>query len=477
MRKAPRRWGICALCFLLSACTLSLSQEEKTRHVFSTPSLEKSELVASASGVFAVSEWPSSTWWQQYGFLELNALIERALAQNPTIQAVEQRIEQARSAAIIARSELFPLIYFDASDEWEFLSKNGLYRALNPDLPLSNQQIDFSLSFSYEFDFWGKYRNLYKAALSRVAAERAEKAQVELIVSAALAQAYFGLRTQRVRKGLYEQLYQARAFYFRLQDQMRESALYGKLDPLLSEEKVFEAAQWIEQIDQEIALSTHLVHLLAGEGPDAPLELTESFSAIAPLLALPQRVSLELIAHRPDLRAQLCRMEGLAHEVGAAKANYWPDVNLVGLIGFQSGSWAQLWEWASKTIGATPGLSLPVYTSGAIGAGVDAKRAEFERAVQDYNELMLVSCQQVADLIALGSAVYHKKEQQQGIVLNASERYELTRLRQQSGIDSALTLYSQVEELLQKQLEDVQLLYEQYKAHVGLMKALGGGYS
>lgn len=460
-----------ALLLFAASCSISMSKEEQVKNILPTPSLD-----AGDACFFEEGKWPEANWWAGYDSKELNALIESALKQNPSIQAVRERIEFAKSEAVIARSELLPLVYFDASDQLQYLSENGLYRALNPNISLGNQQIDFSLSFSYEFDFWGKYRNLYRAALGRQKAAVAETAQVELMVSTALAKVYFALKTNLLRKAYFEKLWQVRKAYFELQSQVLKHGLDTKLAPLLSEEAVFEAKQRVYEIEQEIAVNKHTVNILAGRGPDEALELGEKLAPLPQKLAVPEAVSSELLSRRPDLMAEVWRMDALAKEVGAAKADFWPNVNVLGLLGFQSGSWSKLFEWASKTIGALPGLSLPVYTAGAIGANVDAKRALFNEAVYQYNDLILKSFQEVSDLLAMGKAVFGEKEKQDQIVANAAARYKLTRDRQRKGIDNGLTVYRFEEELIQKELRDVELLYQQYLVSVSLTKALGGGY-
>jgi len=461
----------------LSSCTISMSREEQIKNILTAPSLETSLSAANEEeDIFAQKGWPGEKWWEIYGSEEINRLIEKALQNNPTIQAVKARIDYAKNNAIIARSNLFPIIYFNASDQWQYLSENGLYRALNPKIALSNQQIDFSLSFSYEFDFWGKYRNQYLAALGREKAAQAETAQAELITAAALAQSYFALKTNLVRKRLYEELYEVRKNYSALQTSLQEHSLDSILPPLLSEEAVYEAKQWVLGIEEEIAVGLHVVNILAGNGPDEPLEIEGPLPSLPEKLAIPDNISSELLSRRPDLTAQIWRVDALARDVGSARAEFWPDINVLGILGFQSGSWSKLFEWASKTIGATPGLSLPVFTAGAIGANADAKLALYDEAVYQYNELILKSFQEVADLLAIGRSVYKQKGEQDKIVRRASARYDLTVLRQQNGLDDDLTVYRFLEEMIQKQLDDVELLYGQYLVSVRLIKALGGGY-
>lgn len=459
-----------------SSCSLSMSKKEKTENVLTAPSIEKSIVSSLNDPLFQEGAWPAKNWWEVYGLEELNALMAKAVIQNPTLQAAKERIEVAKNNSTIAHSKLLPLIYFNASDQWQYISENGLYRALNPTLPLNNQQIDFSLSFFYEFDFWGKYRNLYHAALSRAWMAFAEESQANLVITTALAQSYFALRTNLLREKLYKELLNVRRDFFELQSLMLKNSLYSLLTPLLSEEKVFEAEQFVFDIEKEVAVGYHIVNILAGSGPDEPLACEEPLLPLLETLAIPTQISAELLARRPDLVASRWRMEAFAHEVGAAKADFFPNINIAALAGFQSGSWTSIFASASKTVGILPALALPLYTAGAIKANVGAKKALFNEAVYQYNDLILKSLQQVSDLLAITRSVYKEKEQQVQIVENATLRYDLTLLRQESGIDNALNALQMLEELIGAELKNIELLYQQYVASISLTKALGGGY-
>lgn len=464
----------CGLIF--TSCSVSMSKKEQRENILQAPSLEKSIENAEKTSFFDSSRWPDKNWWEQYGFNELNQLINHALTSNPSIQAIYEKISLAKNEAIIARSKLFPLIYFDASDHWQYISKTGLYRALNPSFDLNSHLYDFGLSFSYEFDFWGKYRNFYKAAIGEYKASLAEAAQVELIVTTALAQAYFALRVNLLRKNLYSELYEVKKKYFELQKLMMQNSLYSKLTPLLSEEGVFHTEQLLYEIQQEIETNKHTVNILAGFGPDEKLLLDEPFVTLPPKLALPKDISIDLISRRPDLMAQIWKVEALAHRVGAAKAEFWPNISISALAGFSSTSLPKLFNMVSKTIGLLPAVKLPLYTAGSIGANVNARKAQFNEAVYQYNELILKSYQQVADHLALATAIYHEQDKQNEIISNSSLRYQLMTQRQQSGLDNALTAYQYLEDIIEKKINQAQLLYQQYLISVHLIKSLGGGY-
>lgn len=426
--------------------------------------------------IFSQSDWPNKHWWSAFGSSELNRLIEEALTNNPSIKEINSRIIVASQEAIVTGSLLFPLVFFDASENRQYLSKNGLYRAFNHKLPLNANLLDLSLSFNYEFDFWGKNHNLLCEAIGEERAQQAEAADVELITATAITQAYFAYKTNLSRKQLYEQLVRVRKNLIDLQNLLLDKGLSSKLQTFLASENLLEAKKLLASINEELAVNKHLINILAGRGADSPLLISNRLPAIPKTLNIPKTLSIDLVARRPDLMAQIWRAKALAYKTGAAMAEYYPNINLIGLIGLESISWKKLLEMSSGTAALRPALHLPIFTAGAIAASIKAAKAEFDAAIFAYNNLLLRSTQEILDVLAFAQDIYHQKAQQVEIVNYAEQRYSLIRLRQQKGLDSQFDIYYLQEEVIQKKLINVTLLYNQYLASVKLTKALGGGY-
>lgn len=460
---------------LLSGC-VSLPKDQQTQNLLVPPSLEKSIENGLATDFFSMGNWPSEKWWEIFNSPQLNGLIKEALGDNPSLQSIERRVEFAKQTAKVTRSRLFPLLNFDADETWELLSKHGLYRAFNPKLPIDANLVDLTLSFTYEFDFWGKNRNLYRADLGREKAEEAETAQVALLTTTAVAQAYFALKINLIRKRLFQELFEVRSAIFKLQNFLQEKALLSKLLPLFSEEQVMEAEKLVYAIAQEVETDKHLINILIGRGPDLPLEIDDSLPYLDKNLTIPSNLSFDLLSRRPDLMAQIWRCEAIAHDVGAAKADFYPNINLVGLIGLESTLYRFLFNKTSKRAALEPAIHLPIFTAGAIRANIRAQKALFDEAVQTYNNLILNSAQEVADLIVIAQAIFEKQISQEEILKDAQERYDLTQLRYEQGLDNLLAVFFVEEEWIQKELDNVTLLYDQYVATIKLIKALGGGY-
>lgn len=467
--------GILCSLLLLLGC-VSLPKDQQTQNLIPSPSIETSVSKSLGSNYFTEGPWPKENWWEIFDSPELNGLIVDALSSSPTISSIQRRVEAAKQMANVVRSKLFPLLFFEANETWEILSKNGLYRALNPDIPLNANLIDLTLSFQYEFDFWGKNRNLFLAALGQKKAEEAEAAEVQLITTTAVAQAYFALKTNLVRKKLYEKLLEVRRETYALQTLLQEKALLSMLPPLLSKENLLEAKQHVAGIQEEVETGQHLINILIGRGPDIPLNIQDLLPPVLQSLILPSNLSLDLLSRRPDLMAQIWRVEALAHEVGAARADFYPDINLTAFTGLESVLYRNLLHSGSKTAGLQPAIHLPLFTAGAIRANIRAKKAAFDGAVFEYNHMLLKSVQEVADLLAIGRTAFEQKEEQQQILDAALARYALVDLRMRSGLDHQLTRLFVEEELIQKQLFNVTLIYNQYLAAIRLIRALGGGY-
>jgi len=465
---------ILGLVFLCSC--LRMSEEEQRKNRIEEPSVEKTVGTSLETPFFTRGDWPQETWWEVFHEPTLNGWATEALAKNPSIQSAREKIELAKERANQAKSKLYPLVYFNPDGNWQFISHQGIQRAYNPDLPLHMKIIDLTLSFTYEFDFWDKYRNMFRAALSIEQAQRAELAQTELIISTSLARTYFALKTNLIKERIYKEIYDIRRRLSILRVLLLEAALDDLQIVLLAKERMEEAQKSIDTIQEEIAVDRHLLNILIGRGPDEPTEVEAKLAKLPPQLVIPETISLDLLSRRPDLMAQIWRVESLAHEVGSAKANFFPNINLATIAGLSSTIYNLLFNHTSYEQGINPTISLPLYTGGDLSAILDAKKAEFQAAVFTYNDMILKSTEEVVDTLVFAKAVYSKKVQQEMIVGQAAQRFQLADDRLKSGLDTVLNTLERNEELLQKELEDIDLAYSQYAAAIALIKSVGGGY-
>ncbi|OHE75667.1 MAG: hypothetical protein A3F67_10260 [Verrucomicrobia bacterium RIFCSPHIGHO2_12_FULL_41_10] len=454
-----------------------MSKEEQIKNLIEMPTLDWTVQNSEETPFFKMGDWPEKAWWEVFGNEQLNQIIVDAIGNNPDILSVQQKIERAKERATVAKAKLYPLVNFDSDGLWQMVAKHGIERAYNPDYHKHTHLINLTLDFSYEFDFWDKYRNLYHSALSLEFAEIAEYQQSVLILSAALSRAYYALKANLVKREIYQELFEVRRRLLLLQTLLMDAAIDDLRNVLIRREAAEQVEQFLYAIDEEIAVDRHLINILIGRGPDAPLEVEPQFPDFPPALVIPETLSLDLIARRPDLVAQSWRLEALAQEVGAARADFFPNINLSGFLGLSSVLYNALFKPSGYEQGIDPSINLPVYPIWEIQANLDAKRAEYQTAVFIYNDMILKSAQDVVDTLVTARAIYSEKVQQEAIVRQASQRVDLAEDRVYSGLDDALEMLRWKDELLQKKLGDIDLGYSRYAAAISLIRSIGGGYN
>jgi hypothetical protein len=91
----------------------------------------------------------------------------------------------------------------------------------------------------------------------------------------------------------------------------------------------------IEAIGEAIALQTHQLAALTGQGPGAGDSITRPTMKLDGPVRLPDSLPAELVGHRPDIVAERWRVELAAAEIKVAKAQFYPNINLVAFAGAQ----------------------------------------------------------------------------------------------------------------------------------------------
>lgn len=460
---------------LMSSC-LKIPTDEAECELYSTPDLHKTTEDALSTNRFERGDFPNSCWWEMFQDEQLSRLICLALNDNPTMIVAEARVKAALEEVVIKKSRLFPTIGLNASVNTEHLGKNSFFRAFTPQFPANITEYIIDLDFSYEFDFWGKNRNFYRASLGLAKAEIAERAGVELSLSTAVASTYFKWQTQMRQLSILQEERKVITQLFDLSRQRQENAIDNEQDVIFAQETQLVIDRNILLQEEKIALTKHLLNTLLGQGPDAQEELDKiCFNDLFPF-PLPSEISCDFLARRPDLMAQIWRVEAAAHLVGAAKADFYPNVDLTAFAGLDSVFFNKLFSMGSWTTSVKPALHLPIFTAGRIRANLRARHAEFTQSIYIYNDMLLRAVKEVADKIVSLKYAHQDYEVQKQIVENKMQNQKLSSLRYENALNNLMEVLNAHEEVLREKFLQMKYEYDRYKATIQLIRALGGGY-
>jgi len=223
-------------------------------------------------------------------------------------------------------------------------------------------------------------------------------------------------------------------------------------------------------------LDTHQLAALAGQGAGVYSQVLRPSLDPAAILPLPAALPADLLSHRPDVLAAQDRIEATRAGQAAAKAAFYPDINLRAFAGTAAIGLDNLFQGASGSFGAGPAVHLPLFDAGRLRAQYRGASAEIDDAVASYNRSVLLAVRETSDQLTLVEALNAQIVQQQRSLEDAESAYRLAEERYQAGLSSYLTVLITETAVLSARREHVALLSEQAIARVDLLLAVGGSF-
>ncbi|AMP06760.1 efflux transporter outer membrane subunit [Collimonas pratensis] len=430
--------------------------------------------------------WPSSAWWENYRDPQLNALVQQAVADSPSLKIAQARIRQASSLAGVARAATLPKVGVEAS------STRGLYSEeyiFPPPLGGSwNWDNEITVKASYDLDLWDKDRSALESALDTVHVSAAEARSAQLNLETAVVRGYLQLATQFALRDVASATLVQQTSIANIAQRKLNAGLGTRLEVSQAETALPDARSNIEKIDENIALLRNQIAALSGKGPGsgetirrpvlataliAPADGSDS-SAQLPI-ALPDNVPAHLVGRRPDVIAQRWRVEAMSKNIDVAKAAFYPDINISAFIGLQALGFTNFLSASSGVRGAGPAISLPIFDGGRLRANLGAQTAALDGAIESYNNTLVQALQSVADqIIKLKSEQQQRGQSEQALALS-KKSYDLAKRGYQAGLTANINVIQTQLVLLQQQLRVAQIRAGYLDSWAQLMQALGGG--
>ena len=424
----------------------------------------------------AGAQWPADAWWTGYGDAQLDRLIAEALAGAPNLAVAEARLRHAQALAGIAEAARLPQVSANGSISEQKQSRNYLSpRSATPEG--WNDYGRATLDFSWELDFWGKNRAALAAATSEADASAADVAQARLVLSTSIASAYAELARLHAALDTANAALQVRAKTAELFRQRHTNGLETLGSVRQVESRRAAAQADVLSLEEQLGLQRNRIAALMGAGPDRGLDIARPKVDLARPFALPARLPAELLGRRPDIVAARLRAEAANKRIDQARASFYPNVNLVAFIGYQSLNLSNLAKTDSGIGSVGPAISLPIFDGGRLRGQLRSTEADQAEAVANYERTVVQVLQDVADAAlsqkALGGQIGRTDES----VEAAREAWRIQNNRYEGGLATYLDVLSAEDSLLSSMRALTDLQSRSFALDVALVKALGGGYS
>jgi NodT family efflux transporter outer membrane factor (OMF) lipoprotein len=459
-----------AYLFALSGCAL-LSPAEK----IASPK-PVANYAASQSLQAPESVWPAEEWWTGYGDAQLSGLIDDALQHAPTLQEAEARIRAADAQASSAMASVLPHLNGDISVQESKLPYHSIFPTAV--VPKGWNTFGFGgLNLDWEIDFWGKNRAALSAATTEARAARAEAAEVRLLLSTSIGSIYADLARLFNDRTAASDAFRVRSETADLLQQRFAEALENQGSAARAASAKATAEAELVAIDETLDLTRHKLAALIGAGPDRGLVITQPQEFASRTFGLPSSLPAALIGRRPDIVAARLRVEADDEHIKEAKASFYPNINLIALLGVQALGLNMLTAAGSDIGTVAPAITLPIFDGGRLRANYQKAEAGHDLAVAQYDDTVTHALQEVADAASSDRALSERIQASQTAADQAAIAFRVIDNRYRGGLATYLDVLSAEDSLISARRNVADLRSRAFSLDIALVRALGGGFA
>ncbi|GBQ12132.1 efflux transporter outer membrane subunit [Swaminathania salitolerans] len=415
----------------------------------------------------------SGEWWTAFGVPQLDALVTRALRNNPSLKSSQAALKAAYEQTRVAGAPLLPSISASFNP-----TRNKTSQALSP-VPGNNAYLynlhTLQLNISYQPDLWGGLRRQVESQAAQAELQRFElvattNTLINTLIVALITQSSLNEQIRATDEIVANQqkLLAVMEKQYRLGDISEAQLLAQKAAMTQAQATLPPLRLQAEQAHDQIAA---LIGTTPQERlPEIPLDAYRLPGA------LPVSLPTALLEQRPDIRAAESQMHSTSAQVGVAIANRLPNVQLSATPGQAINAMSQFFTpgYGNWTIGAM--VAQPIFQGFELMHLEREARANLLAATEQYRNTVLTSMQNVADTL------HALQEDSDGLTISAANEDAAIRSlaisqRQMSyGDISPVLLQAAVQIELEARLSLIQAKATRFTDSVALFQALGGGW-
>ncbi len=412
-------------------------------------------------------------WWCEFGDEQLNQLVDAALMTSPSLKMAQARIMRAQAGIDVTRASNGPQLGASVEATQQKFTATGMVPP-----PYAGARLDSGtaqLTGSWELDFFGKNRAALEAAVGNTRAAQADAQAARMLLASNVARSYFQLARLNDQLGVAQRLLAQRTQLLQWVRDRVNAGLDTRLEQRQSEGGLPDARLQIEALQEQLTLTRNALNALVGQ-PIQPFALNlptlDAIKTGTTVAVIPS----DLLGRRADIAAARWRVEAAVQDVSNAKAQFYPNVNLVAFAGFSSIGLNNLLGAGSEQWGVGPALRLPLFDGGRLRANLRGKTADLDAAIESYNAAVIDAVRDVADQLASHQSISRQQTEQHAAQALAENAYSIAAQRYKAGLINYLGVLNAETTVLNQRRQGVDLMARALDTQVALMRALGGGY-
>jgi outer membrane protein, multidrug efflux system len=419
---------------------------------------------------------PAVDWWRGFRSSELTALMDAAQLHNLDIAVAMAEIIQADAQVGVSGAALLPTLTGNANAERQKQSGANSTASGQGFGGTTFNTFQTGLTASYLLDFWGKNRATLYAAEENASAARYNREVVTLTAIVTVANTYFQvLAAQDQLRVTRENLAAAQRILDLIKKQFNGGTA-SQLDVSQQEALVATQRAAIPPLEVTVGQNTAALALLVGRAPEKFGVHGGSTRQIVVPRVTPGLPS-ELLYQRPDIRQAEAQLAASNFNVEAARAAFFPQIQLTGTTGFQSAALASLFTPGAWFYTLTASLTQPIFDGFLLESQLKQAKGVQLQDLQAYRKAVLSAFADVEKaLIALQK--FTLQERLQTDVVNASRQaFDVAEKQLKGGTVNLITVLQAEQTLFTAENNLVTVRLNKLLAASSLFQALGGGWT
>ncbi len=411
-------------------------------------------------------------WWTRYDDPVLSELVERALENNLDIGLAAARVAEARASLGFRRAEQFPTVsaFAEAERDDPGLTGGGI-----------DQEIVVAGALSYELDLWGRLSRDTESARAALLATAFSRDAVRLAVVTDLVASYFDYRAVVEQIRITERTITSREESLELEESRFRSGATTELAMRQAEAELETSRAELPGLRAEAERGRRALAILVGDSeavgrglgglgdfglPDLPDSVTE----------LPRVLPAELLERRPDIRAAESFLIAANADIGVARAQWLPRVDLLAIYGTGATAAGDLFTGPATLWELLGTVTAPILDFGRRRSAVEGAEALYDIAELQYRATILDAIREVGDAWTLLTTADERLEARDREVAARVEVVNLAERRYGGGFSPYLEVLDARRALFDAELSRTAAARDRLIATATLYRALGGGW-
>jgi len=413
-------------------------------------------------------------WWALFKSPALNALIERSLDNNPTLQSAIATLRAAQQAVYAQQGKYFPLAQANFNPTRQLTAG-----PISPVLASSANPYDLytaQVLVSYTFDVWGLNRRTVESLQALADNQRFQVEAAYLTLAANVAVAAINEASLR---GQIEATNELISINTKMLDILRHQLNAGyanRNDVALQEAALAQVKATLPPLRKALQVQRDALSALIGVYPSQEPRETFKLADLHLPDDLPVSLPSQLIEQRPDVRAAQEQLHSASAQIGVSTANILPSFTINANAGYMNTALAGLlapenlfWQLAGNA-------TQTVFDAGTLLHELQEAKDTYNAAAWSYRGTVIGAVQNVADSLRAIRNDADELKAARDFERAAKISFDLARQQMQTGYANILILLTAQQTYLQAVIQVVQARAARLSDTAALYQALGGGW-